>query len=120
AIERRLHPDGVAARSEELAQDPPALLLLCLARRIQRLAQVSRSRSGRDELRIERIVRLACNHLLSLGPHRSPSAGRTCKSAAARVGAAVSRDSSSGRPLPRPCGGRRKSRGWTAAPTPGA
>src|ERR671914_1481332 len=56
AVERRLHPDGVAPGAEQLAQDAPSLLLLTFARGVERLAQVARALTGGDEIGIERVV----------------------------------------------------------------
>ena len=41
AVERRLHPHGVASRTKKLDQDRPALLLLSLARVVEGLTQIS-------------------------------------------------------------------------------
>src|SRR5262249_14330409 len=50
AEERRLHPDAVAPRAAQGHQDPPALLLVRLARGIESPAEVARPASRRDEL----------------------------------------------------------------------
>ena len=69
AEERRLHPHGVAAAAEQLAQDSPPLLLLCLARGVQRLTEVACTFAGRGQLRIQRVVQLSREHLLALTRH---------------------------------------------------
>ena len=65
AEERRLHPDGVAALSEQSPQDAPALVLLRLARGIEVLTEVARPLASSNQLGIKRVVHLAGQHLLS-------------------------------------------------------
>jgi hypothetical protein len=73
AVEGRLHPDGVAARAEELEEDAPPVLLLAFARGVERLAKVAGALAGDDELRIERVVQLTRQHLLTLATHKVSS-----------------------------------------------
>ena len=58
AVERRLHPHLIASGPEQIDQDPAPLLLVGLACRVQRLAQVARLYARRRQLWIERIVQL--------------------------------------------------------------
>jgi len=69
--ERWLHPDRIATCVKELAQNASALVLLCFSRCVQSLAEVACSRPGGNEVRIERVVQLAVEHLLALAGHRS-------------------------------------------------
>ena len=69
AVERRLHPDGVASGAEEVLENPASLLYIFFSRSIQRLAQVARAISGSDELGIQGVVQLAGEHLLPFTAH---------------------------------------------------
>src|SRR5690606_4724476 len=69
AIERRLHPHGLAACTEELAQQVAPLLLGGFRRGVQRPAKLPRAVAACYELGVPRIVGLAGQHLLALGPH---------------------------------------------------
>ena len=55
-----------ARTPEQIAEDPAALFLLSLAGGIQRLAEVAGALARSDELRVERVVQLAGEHLLTL------------------------------------------------------
>ena len=54
---------------------PSSLVLLCFARRVERLAEVARAHTRRNELRIQRIVQLPIQHLLALCSHWGLLAG---------------------------------------------
>src|SRR5688500_14351521 len=56
AIERRLHPDRIAARAEQGAQDATTFGLLRLARGIELLAEIPCTGPSCHELRVERVV----------------------------------------------------------------
>src|SRR5215211_6919310 len=70
-VERRLHPDGVAAGAKQVAQNRAAVVGLILMRRVQRLTQVARTDSSRNQIRIERIVELTRQHLVAFRGHGS-------------------------------------------------
>ncbi|HEU5186200.1 MAG TPA: hypothetical protein VFU01_16620 [Gemmatimonadaceae bacterium] len=69
AEERRLHPHGVAAAAEQLAQDRAARLDLAFARGVESLAEVAGAFSSGDELGVERVVQLTDQHLRTFGWH---------------------------------------------------
>ena len=70
AKERRLHPDGVASRAEQLPQDSPArVLLVALAGGVQVLAQIPGPLPGLNQFRIERVVELAGQHFFAFARH---------------------------------------------------
>lgn len=68
-IERRLHPHAVAALAEQVAQNAPMFDFLRLARRVELLTQITSSRTSCHQLRIERVVHLAGQHLLAFDGH---------------------------------------------------
>src|SRR5690606_28674720 len=69
AIERRLHPYGVAAGAEQRFEDAAALLYRILPAAIERLAQIAGPVACVDQLGVERVVQLARQHLLPLAAH---------------------------------------------------
>src|SRR6185312_6331995 len=79
AKERRLHPYGVAARAEQVAQDASARFLFRFARGIQCLTQVSCPLSRCRELGIRRIVQIASQHLVAFARHGRKSLGSSSK-----------------------------------------
>src|SRR5690606_10652369 len=68
AEERRLDPRRIAARAEQLGEDPTPQFRLILPRRIQLPAQAPRPAAEFDEFAVERIVELPGNHA---GPFRA-------------------------------------------------
>src|SRR5579859_3634369 len=69
AKERGLHPNRIAAATEEFIQDGTPQLLVVFPAGVQIVAKLSSARSGIDELRIERVVQFSRKHLLQLGFH---------------------------------------------------
>jgi hypothetical protein len=67
--ERRLHPHRLAASAEKASQDASPLLLLGLAGGVQRLAQIAGAHTARHQLRVERVVELSIQHLVTLALH---------------------------------------------------
>src|SRR5690606_3589184 len=89
AVKGRLQRDRIAPGAEQRAEDPPTLFLLRFSRGIQRLAEIPRTASSGDELRVGRIVELSGEHFLALGLHVSGAHGRfrrdrVCVAVAAR------------------------------------
>jgi hypothetical protein len=69
-MERRLHPDAVAAAAEETLQDSPAFVIFRGPQRIELEAKLPRVDASLRQLRIQRFVELARQHLV---PFRCPS-----------------------------------------------
>src|SRR5947209_2010011 len=67
AIKRRLHPDAIAARAHQLDQDATAQLDIGLAGGVEVPTQVAGSIAGAGKFRIEGVIQLACEHLVSFG-----------------------------------------------------
>ena len=69
AKERRLHPDRIAAGAEQVAEDPPALVLLAFAGGVEVLAEIPGAVAGADEFGVEGVVEFAGEHLVAFGGH---------------------------------------------------
>jgi hypothetical protein len=69
AIERGLHPDALAALAEQVAQDATTFRFFGLARGVELLTEIACTRASCDQLRIERVVHLTCQHLLAFSRH---------------------------------------------------
>src|SRR5215475_6895102 len=56
AEERRLHPYGVSARTEQFAKDLPPFLLLRISRGIEGLAEIARKRPSCCQLGVRWVI----------------------------------------------------------------